>query len=498
VEQDRLAELHALDILDTEPEQAFDDVVLLAGLLSGRPTALISLVDAQRQWFKARIGLDVCSTDRDIAFCHHVVAAEQELEVPDARSDPRFRSNPLVVGPPHIVCYAGFPLVTRPGLVVGTLCVIGYEVSSLTQAQRVGLRALARQAVVMLQLRRREAEHATDADLRRATQTELGRSRSGYRVRPEHRPAPTPGPRVPVLDPPSPDPRDAIVQAARRIGGAASACLIEPDGDALAISRAVGLPLVATRIPFDLPSITANVWRSQQPVFVADPARHPMVNPALLALSHARSMLWQPILADGRIAAILAVTWDEPLADRSEPSVRAIAVLAEEAATTLAYEELRSGYEVLAGTDALTGLPNRRGWDARVAELVRQAERSGGPLVVALADLDHFKTYNDARGHLAGDGLLSELSGRLLGVLRQADLVARWGGEEFAFALPDCARPGADRVLDRLRRAVPAGQTVSVGAVEWTAGRSANDLVAAADTALYQAKRAGRNQVVWA
>ena len=165
VEDLRLAELHSLRILDSDPEPAYDDLVVLAARIAGVPTALVSLIDTERQWFKARIGLDVCSTGRDIAFCDHVVRAQAELEVRDARLDPRFENNPLVVGPPHIIFYAGFPLVAREGLIMGTLCVLGYEPHVLDDEQRQGLRVLAAQVMSQLELRRISAEQSDNAEL---------------------------------------------------------------------------------------------------------------------------------------------------------------------------------------------------------------------------------------------------------------------------------------------------------------------------------------------
>ena len=151
----RLQSLRAFDILDTPPEQAFDDLVKLAAAICGTPIALISLVDSGRQWFKARIGLDVCETSREISFCAHaLLAPHQILEVPDALQDNRFSENPLVRGKPHIRFYAGAPLLTTRGEVIGTLCVIDTKPHQLDDAQRSNLVILSRQVVAQLELRR--------------------------------------------------------------------------------------------------------------------------------------------------------------------------------------------------------------------------------------------------------------------------------------------------------------------------------------------------------
>ena len=155
-ESERLATLQSYQILDTLPEQEYDDIVAIASHICGTPIALVSLVDANRQWFKARVGVDVDQTDRDAAFCAHAILNHTEvLDVPDATEDPRFADNPLVTGEPHIRFYAGSPLVTPDGVALGTLCVIDSQRRELTTIQRESLRALGRQVTALLELRRR-------------------------------------------------------------------------------------------------------------------------------------------------------------------------------------------------------------------------------------------------------------------------------------------------------------------------------------------------------
>ena len=155
-ESERLATLQSYHILDTLPEQEYDDIVAIASHICDTPIALVSIVDANRQWFKARVGVDVDQTDRDAAFCAHAILNETEvLDVPDATEDPRFADNPLVTGEPHIRFYAGSPLVTPDGVALGTLCVIDSQRRELTTVQKKSLRALGRQVTALLELRRR-------------------------------------------------------------------------------------------------------------------------------------------------------------------------------------------------------------------------------------------------------------------------------------------------------------------------------------------------------
>jgi PAS domain S-box-containing protein len=139
----RLAALHGRSLLDTQPEERFDRLTRLARYMFGVQIALVSLVDAQRQWFKSRQGLDVCETGRDVSFCGHAVLNEGIFHIPDARSDPRFADNPLVTGAPFIRFYAGAPLTTTDGFRIGTLCLIDSSPRQLNASELLALRDLA-------------------------------------------------------------------------------------------------------------------------------------------------------------------------------------------------------------------------------------------------------------------------------------------------------------------------------------------------------------------
>jgi PAS domain S-box-containing protein len=154
-EAERLRALESYRVMDTPPEELFDDLTMVAAEMLDMPIALISLVDAERQWFKSRYGLDDLETPRDVSFCGHVVGEEKPLVVNDALKDERFSDNPLVTGEPRIRFYAGFPLRTEEGHVLGTLCAIDHKQRTLTKKQQAVLKRLAAQTVNQLETRRK-------------------------------------------------------------------------------------------------------------------------------------------------------------------------------------------------------------------------------------------------------------------------------------------------------------------------------------------------------
>jgi hypothetical protein len=164
-ESERIAALERCGVLDTPPERLFDDVAQLASQLCGTPIALVSLIDRSRQWFKARVGLDLTETARGSSLCAHAIVARGPMVVRDALADPRFVAHPLVTGSTHIRFYAAVPIVVGDGCALGTVCVMDHVPRELTPAQVASLEVLARRASSELSLRSKLSSIGSATDL---------------------------------------------------------------------------------------------------------------------------------------------------------------------------------------------------------------------------------------------------------------------------------------------------------------------------------------------
>ena len=179
IETARIAALDRYAILDSEPEEAFDDLVTLAAHICQTPMAMLSLVDDHRQWFKSKVGVQVRETARDISICAHAIQQKDLFIIPDTLEDARFRENPLVVGEPGIRFYAGAPLINEDGFALGTLCVVDREPRVLDSEQKEALEAISRLALRQMELRknlqllkealndRTREEHARELEIKR-------------------------------------------------------------------------------------------------------------------------------------------------------------------------------------------------------------------------------------------------------------------------------------------------------------------------------------------
>ena len=451
-EDDRLAELLAHGLLDGTPPDGLEGVCALARDLFGVPLAFVTIIGRDDQRALAASGADpsVAACDRRSAFCGWTVAGDEVLVVPDATQDPRFAQNPFVTGPTAVRFYAGAPLLVRPGVSLGALCLLDTAPRAFSPQEAERLKLLA--AMVVGDLSRRRAL----IDLAR---------------------------------------REALVTRAAhltKIGSWAYDVAVDRMTWSTETCAIVGLP--QDRAPSCQALLDCfiegepRVWAKQA---FRDLLSSGQVMDRELELhgpEHAEPR-WVRCLAeaervDGVVARIVGSVQD--VTERREAEAR---------------------IERLAYRDGLTGLPNRALFQQTVTTAVETAARRGSKVGLLILDLDHFKDVNDSLGHEVGDALLCSVATRLEGAYRKTDMVARLGGDEFAVILPningpdDLIRPTA-KVMELLRNPLEhdgrtLSITASVGAAIYPEGEDdAAQLLKNADIALFQAKALGRNRIV--
>ena len=289
--------------------------------------------------------------------------------------------------------------------------------------------------------------------------------------------------------------RERVCQAIRELARADYVLLVEPLAEGgHAVTAGEGIASQADYSELAEHAHVQTAMSSGDSVFVADirgdgqPAARPQ------ELAEAASMLFEPLSLDGRPVGVLIVAWRQRVRRLPERTTTFLGMLAAEAAVAIDRETLLSRLEYLSRRDELTGLLNRRVLGEELDRQLATSKRQGRPLSVVMLDMDHFKDYNDERGHQAGDRLLRAAAAAWSQALRETDMIARYGGEEFVAVLPDCSVDAATAIAEQLRAAVPAGATCSAGVATVARGGTAADLIGRADRALYQAKRAGRDR----
>jgi diguanylate cyclase (GGDEF)-like protein len=290
----------------------------------------------------------------------------------------------------------------------------------------------------------------------------------------------------------SPHAREEVCEAARTISDASVAILFEPV-NAAGLLRSTSIAGIVTdpiEIGPDERSGTREAFRSGRSLFFDGNHESPFFNSTMWERAgEPTSVLFEPLLRGGEPVGVLVVGWPQTIRVGGSRAT-AIALLVHEVATVIERADVLSRLTDMATTDALTGLPNRRAWETSLGEALAEDQS----VALAMLDFDHFKEFNDTYGHPAGDRLLRETAAAWREELRAEDLVARLGGDEFALLLPNCNAANALEVVERLRLRIPSGQSCSAGIATHGPGAHPEALMASADTALYEAKTAGRNR----
>ncbi|MCF4124988.1 sensor domain-containing diguanylate cyclase [Methylobacterium sp. SyP6R] len=456
VRQKALAEIA---LLDTAPEREFDALAKLAQRMLGTRMSSITLIDPERQWFKARCGPLASETPRAGAFCPVVFETEAPLTVADARLDPRFASSPFVIGAPNICYYAGVPVrVMQTGgdaVVVGTLCVLDDKPREPCASDVEVLSELACMAEALLEARMAALHAAEAAEDRRLTVEHLERERRQFKQ----------AERMAVMGSWRYDLglraatwSDGIfaIHELPVSGGVPNDEIMSffPEPDRSAFLAAV-MRTLNTGLPFELDADLMTAKGNRRRV----------------------RCLAEIEVSKGRPVALMGLLQDITEQYHMEQKLRQTA-----------------------RTDDLTQLSNRAEFNRVLDSRLREADARNTEFAVLLIDLDGFKDVNDALGHAAGDEVLRRVADQLRAEYLSSCVPARLGGDEFAVLVPPTVGRGAiealvQRLLHSLRIVADGpGQIASVTGtigVAWSGGeaRSRTELLRNADTALYEAKR---------
>ena len=450
----RLKALRSLNILDTPTEREFDDLTHLASIICNAPIALVSLIDAERQWFKSKVGLEVCETSRDLAFCAHAILKEDLFIVADARKDSRFAENPLVTGAPHIQFYAGAPLITDDGHALGTLCVIDRRPRRLTPKQKEALAALARQAVAHFNLRRQTALLAHSHDV-------LRQSEEKYRV----------------------------------VAESASDVIITTDERSRILFVNPAAEKVLGYTPEEL--IGSNLL-----MMIPERFRAAQIEGIQNYLQTGeRRISWSGTELAAMRKGGEEIDVEVSFGEHNERDKRTFTVVIRDITERKRVEE-KLVHNAL--HDELTNLPNRALFLEHLARAVKRNNKRGKKhFAVLFLDFDHFKVINDSLGHMEGDKLLKQIARRLENALRTGDVVARLGGDEFAVLLDDLSAPEdalhiVERIYEKLKTPFDlSGReifiTASIGiTLSNESYKKPLEMLRDADIAMYRAKEGGK------
>ena len=455
-ESGRLDALRRLDLIGSPPEPAFDRLVRLATTLLDVPIAWISLVDADRSWFKARVGLDLGETSREAAFCSHTIAEDDGdlFVVPDTWMDERFENNPLVIGAPRIRFYAGRAVHGPDGQPVGTLSVVDREPRDLSSRERLALLDLATLVEELIAPRA-----ASDPQLAVRLESELEAARLMLEYTADV---------IVVLD------QEAQVKFAspsfeRQLGH--TAAFRHPEG-ALALFHGEDRAVARARIT----------------AAMADDAVAEAFNLRVItAAGSIRNMECsaQSLFATRSVGGVVLTMRD--VSDRHMLS------------QMLAFQSTH---------DRLTELPNRMLFEEHLTPALARSRRDRRPIAVCALDIAGFQELNDEFGHAAGDELLVDVAKRIRSSIRNGDSAARLGGDEFAVLLdPVTDAVEARRVAERLVASISGPHSLRAGVSDCGANAGvaistdtddATSIIARASRALSQAKRTGAGHVVLA
>ena len=508
-ESQRLKALRRLDILDTIAEERYERLTRITQKLFDVPIVVVSLVDSERQWFKSKIGLEAEELPRRISFCGHAILQKNAFVVNDTHKDPRFADNPLVTDKPYLRFYAGQPLQTANGMMVGTLCILDYKPRDFHQADLNLLKDLAIQ--VELELNNPDLQRMTTS--LKQSEDKLLKTIRLLEKKEQRERANKHCLEMVSRGEPLPATLKAIITAVEQENPAYLACIltIDSNNNGLTISASPNMPkqfsaaLDGISLQEGLDSCEASLCHGNA-IQPQKDKTHPYWSKfSTIARNAGFASAWsQPIKdSDEKILGIFVICKkqlgypDEDDMLLIEESANLSAIALERAHTDL-FIKSKAYY------DPLTGLPNRNMLLDRLKQEMLKATRYGLQVAFLFIDLDHFKEINDNLGHQKGDQLLIEVASRLKKHVRSLDTVARLGGDEFVAIIGELSDSSVvDHVARKILLALAkpfqlddeiAYLSASIGiAISSHNGDDMDSLISNADQAMYEAKSNGRN-----
>jgi len=391
-EQTRLTALHNYNILDTPPEEDFDNLVKLTAKTFKVPISTVTLVDNKRQWFKSSIGLEVTETPRDISFCTHVISEKKPLIVEDTSKDNRFSTNPLVTHKPNIVFYAGIPLFDSSSNVLGTLCIMGNKKRKISDSELEILQLFADQAMKLLESRHEKIKLKLQVE-EINQQLKVNEQRWMHALE---------GAEVGVWD--------WNIKTNDIYYSEQWKKMLGYDKYEIASNFKAWISLVhPDDVDFTLTSLTS---------FLNSKVELYSIEHRLLCKDNS----WKWILSRGLIV-------ENDTADGTP--IRMVGTHTDITDQKISEELIWNQ----ANFDQLTGLPNRRLFFYRLMEEIKRSTRLKSKFALLFLDLDAFSTVNEQYGHPTGDYVLIESAMRIKRVIRESDTFARIGGDEFSLII---------------------------------------------------------------
>lgn len=465
-ELERLAAVESYHILDTPPEADFDQLVALASTLFSAPIASVTVMAQDRLWFKSAMGLDVCEAPREDVFCQLTVEHKTRLVIEDTRLHPLFKENPLVTHEPHILAYAGIPLVNAEGYVIGTFCVMDHVPRQFSEANLTLLTMLANQAMKLMELRREIIQRTKLSEQLQAFYEQQTKNQELWKQA-----------------------MDAVGDGVWDYDLATGHYFFGPNWrKMLGYENASMSPRLDTLV---------SMLHDEDKAHFSD-----HLQAYLTGKQSTYKIEYRIRCKNGDYKWVLSRGMIVERTDDGNPK-RMIGTHTDISQSKL----LEQSIWQQAHTDNLTGLPNRRLFLDRLQQAIYSSQREQKKFALFFMDLDGFKAVNDVYGHLAGDQLLTEIASRIQKISRQADTFARFAGDEFAILAAnirdseDMAQH-ARKILQAVQEPVHLnGQAVSVSisigiAIFPDHGCSVDTLIRHADQAMYEAKQSGKN--AWA